>query len=85
MKKFTVEFNLMDDQFALLGKWASVSRTLKEAMRIMEEVNTDSLSKDENECIDACYSELKDIEPALSTLHAQVREVIWKINAEGKS
>jgi hypothetical protein len=59
-----------------LARWASLSRTLCEAQRLLEQfIPEDAALEDE---VQACIQELKDITPAIDALHKAVQPIIWK-------
>lgn len=71
-----VTITVSDHYVSVLRKWASVSRTLNEAKRLILTVDPDSEEGDSRE---ACYQELVDLEPSLNALHMAFRSAVWEV------
>lgn len=71
-----IEVEISDSYVTILSKWASVQRTLSEAIRLLDELMPKD-NPDLTETINVCASELEDIGPAISHLHMQCRTQIW--------
>jgi hypothetical protein len=65
-----------------ISKWASVSRTLNEAKRLIDAYALNHLMDDSDEQEKAmnCLEELKMVEPMLDQLHRATREALWYEN-----
>jgi len=68
------------DYATVLANWASVSRTLNAAKALLTDY-VDSTSGI-NDDVDVCIGELRDLEPALNNLHANVRGALWVVSKE---
>jgi hypothetical protein len=75
--KVTIEVQEKSSYFAVLNKWASVSRTLNEAQRLLQLMEDSGLFGDEADSLARNLDELNDLEPALNWLHQTVRSEIW--------
>lgn len=78
--KITIE--LGDNYIPTLKKWASVSRTLNEARRLLEEYSELNTDPNVDDQIDANYDELGEIEPGLNHLHQALREALARQESE---
>ena len=87
----------IDDAYTrVLGKWASVSRTLNEAARLLEEAETDMTAiadmapqtreqaRERVDALQACVAELRAVGPALNHLHQSARSRLWEQQAIGE-
>ena len=72
-----VVIDIPDMDLRTLARWASVSRTMKEAIRLIEN-NT----IDDTERAIMCQEEMEQLEPVLDRLHRVVRNELWSIEAE---
>ena len=73
-------FNFDNETYlAMLGRWASVSRTLHESERLLEGfLSSDPKDKPEAWEVINNVEELTSLEPAINALHQTVRMEIWK-------
>lgn len=75
--KVTIE--LTDSQVKVLGKWASVSRTLNSAKVACDVALGEGDGLPDH--IRTCRDELDIIEPVLDSVHRTIRDQIWVLQA----
>lgn len=74
-----VVIELTDAEVTVLGKWASVSRTLNSAKAACDTaLGEGDLDEDRTR---HCRDELDILEPVLNSLHQRLREQIWVLQA----
>lgn len=74
--KVLIEVN--EPYLELLKRWASVSRTMKQATDLLSQaVCAEGATLDVEE-FNACISELEALEPALNSLHQTTRSELWR-------
>jgi hypothetical protein len=67
------QITISDEDFAVLSKWASVSRTLKEAHRLLVDY-LESEPIDHNDDIINCCDELKELTQPLDNVNTACKE-----------
>lgn len=87
--KMTIE--VPDSFIPVLGKWASVSRTLSESRRLLSDLDDlledKGITRPENmdfEVVHHNMEELKDLCMALDALHQSARSEIWEAERRGE-
>ncbi len=74
-----ITINLPDDHAKLLGKWASIARTIHTAeSACYDAAGNTNLSSTDQEKYSWCLHELEMLNRPLDNLHQLVRSEIWK-------
>ncbi len=74
-KEMKVTIDIPDNYIPLLRRWASVSRTLMEAGKLLEDSEGPSTYQDR---VNDCVEELDDLTTPLDVLYQTVRSAIWE-------